>query len=113
MMGEGKSPIEKFDENDFEFWKMQIEDYLYGKNLYKPLFKKLEKMEDDEWALLDRKAMSVARLSLSRNVVLHKVKVKSTREMLDTLMEMYEKPSTMNKVGPFKAVHEFVGLLGL
>ncbi|KAL8480583.1 hypothetical protein ACS0TY_027216 [Phlomoides rotata] len=55
-------------------------------------------MEDDEWALLDRKAMIVARLSLSKNIVLHKVKAKSTREMLDTLTEMYEKPSTVNKV---------------
>jgi len=26
---EGKVKIEKFDDRDFSFWKMQIEDYLY------------------------------------------------------------------------------------
>jgi len=26
---EGNLRIEKFDDNDFGFWKMQIEDYLY------------------------------------------------------------------------------------
>jgi hypothetical protein len=34
MTGEdGKtSAIEKFDKTDFRYWKMQIEDYLLGKN---------------------------------------------------------------------------------
>ena len=26
--------IEKFDETDFGYWRMQIEDYLYGKKLH-------------------------------------------------------------------------------
>ena len=57
MTGEdGKtSGIEKFDGTDFGYWKMQIEDYLYGKKLQLPLLgKKPDKMEDAEWALLDR-----------------------------------------------------------
>ena len=29
--------IEKFDGTDFGYWKMQIEDYLYGKKLHLPL----------------------------------------------------------------------------
>ena len=29
--------IEKFDGINFGFWKMQIEDYLYGKKLHLPL----------------------------------------------------------------------------
>ncbi|KAE8705427.1 Endomembrane protein 70 protein family isoform 1 [Hibiscus syriacus] len=33
---EGKVKIEKFDGADFGFWKMQIEDFLYQKNLYQP-----------------------------------------------------------------------------
>uniref|UniRef100_A0A803N5C9 CCHC-type domain-containing protein n=1 Tax=Chenopodium quinoa TaxID=63459 RepID=A0A803N5C9_CHEQI len=39
-MEEGKLRIEKFDGKDFGFWKMQIEDYLYQKNLYLPLTSK-------------------------------------------------------------------------
>ena len=35
---EGKgSRIEKFDGADFAYWRMQIEDYLYGKKLHLPL----------------------------------------------------------------------------
>ena len=35
---EGKaSRIEKFDETDFKYWRMQIEDYPYGKKLLLPL----------------------------------------------------------------------------
>ena len=46
---EGKVKIEKFDGADFGFWKMQIEDYLYQKNLYQPLKdKKPEGMKDDD-----------------------------------------------------------------
>ena len=39
MFGEEikESGIEKFDETDFEYWRMQIEDYLYGKKLHLPL----------------------------------------------------------------------------
>ena len=33
------SGIEKFDGTDFGFWRMQIEDYLYGKKLHLPLFR--------------------------------------------------------------------------
>ena len=38
--------IEKFDGTDFGYWKMQIEDYLYGKKLHLSLLgKKPDKME--------------------------------------------------------------------
>ena len=53
---EGKaSGIEKFDGTDFGYWKMLIEDYLYGKKLHLPLLeKKPDSMEEEEWSLLDR-----------------------------------------------------------
>ena len=53
---EGKgSRIEKFDEIDFAYWRMQIEDYLYGKKLHLPLLgTKPETMKDEDWNLLDR-----------------------------------------------------------
>ena len=48
------SGIEKFDDTDFGFWRMQIEDYLYGKKLHLPLLgKKFVTMKDKEWALLE------------------------------------------------------------
>ena len=30
------SRIEKFDGTDFAYWRMQIEDYLYGRKLHLP-----------------------------------------------------------------------------
>jgi hypothetical protein len=41
--------IENFDGIDFEYWKMQIEDYLYGKKLHLPLLGEIpNRMKDDE-----------------------------------------------------------------
>ncbi|KAL9658919.1 hypothetical protein QQ045_021130 [Rhodiola kirilowii] len=78
---------------------MQIEDYLYGNDIHLPIDgKKPEDMKDDVWKLLDRKAMSAVRLSLSRDVAYHTVKAKTTKEMLETLSALYEKPSAANKV---------------
>ncbi|KAL2234657.1 UNVERIFIED_CONTAM: Retrovirus-related Pol polyprotein from transposon TNT 1-94 [Sesamum indicum] len=95
---EGKFPVERFNGFDFGFWRMQMEAYLYGKDLYEPLAEKSEKTSDEEWKVLDRKAMSAIILSFSRNVAYHMKGAKSTKEVLQTLADMYEKPSAMNKV---------------
>ena len=47
--------IKKFSGTDFGLWRMQIEDYLYGKKLHLLLLgEKLATMKADEWTLLDR-----------------------------------------------------------
>ena len=54
------SEIEKFDGTDFGYWKMQIENYMYGKKLHFLLLgKKLDGMEEGEWSLLDRQVLGV------------------------------------------------------
>ncbi|KAE8697282.1 omega-6 fatty acid desaturase, endoplasmic reticulum isozyme 1 [Hibiscus syriacus] len=96
---EGKVKIEKFDGADFGFWKMQIEDFLYQKNLYQPLLgKQSEGMKNEDWALLDRQALGVIRLTLSRNVAFNIAKEKTTTGLMTALSSMYEKLSTLNKV---------------
>lgn len=96
---EGKVKIEKFDGTDFGFWKMQIEDCLYQKRLYQPLSKKKpEGMKDEDWALLDRQALGVIRLTLSRNVAFNIAKEKTTAGLMQALSSMYKKPSASNKV---------------
>ena len=96
-MGSGKSPVEIFDGSDYGFWRMQIEDYMYGKDLHEPLVEQPEMMMDEEWKLQDRKAMSVVRMSLSRNVAHHTIKAKTTKEMLETLSAMYEKSQRIQR----------------
>ena len=61
--------IEKFDGLDFAYWRMLIDDYLYGSKLHLPLLgTKPESMKAEEWALLDRQVLGVIRLTLSRSV---------------------------------------------
>ena len=69
MAEEGKTKIEKFNRENFSFWKIQIEDYLFQKYLYQPLEgKKSEDIKDANWTILDRKALGTIRLTLSSSV---------------------------------------------
>ena len=90
--------IDKFDGTDFAFWRMQIEDYLYGRKLHEPLSPKQEEMKQADWNLLDRQVLGVIRLTLSKNVAHNVAKEKTTADMMKVLSDMYEKPSANNKV---------------
>ena len=49
------SGIKKFDETDFGYQRMQIEDYFYGKKLHLLLLReKSESMSVADWTFLDR-----------------------------------------------------------
>ena len=91
-MGSSKLEIEKFDGSDFSFWKMQIKDYLYQKDLHEPLTEvKSESMTEEKWNLKDRQALGLIRLTLSRNVAFNIEKEKTTSGLLKALSNIYEK----------------------
>ena len=47
------SGIENFDGTDFAYWRLQIEDYLYGRKLHLPLLgTKPKTTKAEEWAFL-------------------------------------------------------------
>ena len=72
---EGKAlGIEEFDGKDFGYWRMQIEDYLYGKKHLPLLRAKPETMKDEDWNLLDRQVLGVIQLTLSRSIAYNVVK---------------------------------------
>ncbi|KAK2983980.1 hypothetical protein RJ640_027305 [Escallonia rubra] len=99
MAEEGKGKIEKFNGMKFQWWKMQVEDYLYQKDLYLPLVgEKPEAMNASEWAILDRKALATVRLSLTPQVVFNISKEKTIAAVMKALEKLYEKPSASNKV---------------
>jgi hypothetical protein len=78
-----------------------MEDYLYQKDLFLPLGgieKKSTTMKDEEWEVLDRKALGTIQLSLEASVDFNISKEKTMKEMMDALAKLYEKPSTSNKV---------------
>ena len=99
MAEEGKVRIDKFDGRDFGFWKMQIEDYLYQKKLHEPLSEtKPEKINPNDWTLLDRQALGAVRLTLAKNVAYNVMKETTTYGLIKALSNMYEQPSASNKV---------------
>ena len=100
-MEDGKFRIEKFNGQNFPLWKMQMEDYLYQKDLYLPLSGKTKKpvaMTDVEWNILDRKALGIVRLCLAVFVAFNILKETTTEGLMQTLAKLYEKPSASNKV---------------
>ena len=55
-------------------------------------------MSNDEWDILDRKALGSIQLCLAPSVAFNITKVKMTEDLMKTLATLYEKPSTSNKV---------------
>ena len=77
-----------------------MEDYLYQKDLFLPLSgvaKKPAAMKDEEWEILDRKALGTIRLSLAASMAFNISKEKTTKDLMDALAKLYEKPSASNK----------------
>jgi hypothetical protein len=99
MAEDGKFKIEKFNGQNFAFWKMQMEDLLYQKDLYQPLEKeKPERMSEADWKILDRKALATIRLCLSSQVAFNINKETTTFGLMEALKKLYEKPSASHKV---------------
>ena len=60
MEEEEKFRVKKFNIQNYQLWNMQMEDYLYQKDLHLPLGEKIEQpmtMNDEEWEALDIKEM--------------------------------------------------------
>jgi hypothetical protein len=55
-------------------------------------------MKDEEWEILDRKALGMIQLSLVASVAFNISKEKTTKALMDTLAKLYEKPLASNKV---------------
>jgi hypothetical protein len=101
MSKDGKFRVEKFNGQNYQLWKMQMEDYLYQKDLFLPLgriAKKPTTMKDKEWEIIDRKDLGMIWLSLEASVAFNISKEKTTKGLMDTLAKLYEKPLASNKV---------------
>jgi hypothetical protein len=101
MAEDGRFRVEKFNGQNYQLWKMQMEDYLYQRDLYLPLSGKTKKptsMTDTEWDILDRKALGTIRLCLAASVAFNISKETTTEGLMSALAKLYEKPSASNKV---------------
>jgi hypothetical protein len=71
MAEDGNFRVKKFNSQNNQLWKMQMEYYLYQKDLFLPLGgikKKSTAMKDEEWEILDRKALGTIRLILTTSM---------------------------------------------
>ena len=89
-----------------------MEDYLYQKDLHWPIKEKLKSvsnanwmvkrmpkgMDDDEWELLDRKALGAIHLSLTKSVAFNIKDQEKVDYLMKTLSNLYEQPSATMKV---------------
>ena len=101
MVEEGKFMVEKFNSQNYQLWKMKIEDYLYEKDLYLLLGRKTKQpttMKDEEWEVIDRKAPRKIWLCLASSMDFDILKEKTTEGVMSTFVKLYEKPLTSNKV---------------
>jgi hypothetical protein len=55
--------------------------------------KKTMAMNDEEWEILDRKDLGMIQLSLAASVDFNIFKEKTTKDLMDALAKLYEKPS--------------------
>lgn len=92
--------VEKFNGEDFEFWKGKIEDYLCVTGLERPLSgEKPESMDDAEWRVLDRMALRTIRSTLSKSIASETAKENTAAGLMATLTDLYElKPTVINQV---------------
>ena len=73
-----------------------MEDYLYL--LLGGKAKQSTAMKDEEWEVLDRKALGTIRLFLDSSVAFNILKEKTTKSMMSALGKFYEKPLASNNV---------------
>ena len=82
MVKEGKFRVEKFNDQNYQLWKMQMEEYLYQKDLCLLFARKSKQpmaMKEEEWEVLDRKALGTIQLCLDSSVAFNILKEKKQR----------------------------------
>jgi hypothetical protein len=111
MSEDGKFRVEKFNGQNYQLWKMQMEDYLYKKDIFLPLgevAKKSTAIKDEEWEILEKKALGTIWLSLAMSMAFNISKEKIMKDLMDVLAKLYEKPSTSNKVFLMKRLFNMI-----
>ena len=97
----GRFRVKKINGQNYQLWNMQMEGYLYQRDLYLPLSRKTKNptsMTDTEWDILDRKALGTIRLFLAASVAFNITKETKSEGLMSALAKLYEKPSASNNV---------------
>jgi hypothetical protein len=73
----------KLDSSNYSLWKPMMEDILYCKYLYEPIVKEKipTSVMEEEWRVLNRKAVCMIRLCINHNIFHHVVNDTNAYEM--------------------------------
>ena len=100
MASSSRVEIEKFNGQNFELWKLKMEDLLVDKEQWatvdpgtKPIG-----VSTEDWEKLDRKAKSMIRLCLSDSVLLNVSGEDSAKKLWEKLGNLYQSKSLVNKL---------------
>ena len=95
MAEDGRFRVEIFNGKNYQMWKMQMEYYLYQRDIYLTLRGKAKKptsMTDTKWDILDRKALGTIWLCLAALVAFNISKEITTEGLMSALAKLYENP---------------------
>lgn len=82
--------IEKFNDSNFELWKLKVEDLLVDRDLWITVARaKPSGMKQEDWDLADRKAKGLIRLYLAYSVMLNVYEEKTTNLLWKKLGDIY------------------------
>jgi len=78
--------------SNYSIWKAKMEDFLYVKIFYKPVF------GDEEWNLLHRQVCEYIIMWIDDNVLNHIIRETDTRALWITLEQLYARKTRNNKM---------------
>ena len=109
-----KFEVEKFDgTNNFGMWQCEILDVLCQQELEIALEEKPDKMDDKEWAKINRQACGTIRLCLAKEQKYSVMRETSAKKLWDTLEEKFLTKSLENRLYMKKKLYRFTYAPGM
>ena len=100
MASSSRIEIEKFNGQNFELWKLKMEDLLVDKEQWAAMDPgtKPTGVSTEDWEKLDRKARSMICLCLSDSVLLNVSREHCVKKLWEKLGNLYQSKSLVNKL---------------
>ncbi|KAF7130883.1 hypothetical protein RHSIM_Rhsim10G0164600 [Rhododendron simsii] len=99
-MEENSGAMIKLTSANYSIWKPRMEDVLYTKDLYLPIYgdtKKPQGTSDEDWKVTNRKAVALIRTWVDQSVFHHVAQETNAYELWTKLEAMYERKMAQNK----------------
>ena len=99
-MSSSRIEIEKFNGQNFELWKLKMEDLLVDKEQWAAVDPgtKPTSVSTEDWEKLDRKVRSTIHICLSYSVLLNVSREDSGKKQWEKLGNLYQSKSLVNKL---------------